>query len=123
MHHQLNSELNGVLYAGYRTDYYTVDYSPALPGKLKQQINHTGFSLGAFSGFGSTFMSPWVTSGAIDSEYDGVVWTAGVAALLATPAINIALGVGIDYLLDGNRNYWIYQNKPWFGFAVGIDLN
>jgi hypothetical protein len=58
-------------------------------------------------------MSPWVTREAIGKEYDGVVWMNGLTALLATPNLNIAIGVGIDYLLDGNRTYWIYQNQPW----------
>lgn len=123
MARQLNSELSGVVFAGFRRDIYTIDYVPALPGTRRQEISHTGFSFGIFSGFGSTYMSPWVTSGATESEYDGVVWIKGIAALLATPNINIALGVGFDYLLDGNRNHWIYQHKPWLGFAVGIDLN
>jgi hypothetical protein len=72
---------------------------------------------------GATNMSPWVTREAIGKEYDGVVWMNGLTALLATPNLNIAIGAGIDYLLDGNRTYWIYQNQPWIGFAVGIDLN
>jgi hypothetical protein len=120
---QLNSELSGVLFAGYRRDIYTVDYISALPGTMRQEISHTGFSFGIFSGFGSTFMNPWVTSQAINSEYDGVVWIKGMAALLATPNINIAMGIGFDYLLDGNKGHWIYQHKPWLGFAVGLDLN
>lgn len=123
MPRQLNSELSGVLFAGYRRDIYSVDYVPGLPGNMRQELSHTGFSLGLFSGFGSTFVNPWVTSGSIDSEYDGVVWMNGVAVLLATPNVNIAVGMGLDYLLDGNRHYWIYQHRPWLGFAVGIDLN
>jgi hypothetical protein len=47
----------------------------------------------------------------------------GLAALMATPNVNIAVGVGFDHLLDRNRRDWIYQRQPWIGFAVGIDLN
>jgi len=43
--------------------------------------------------------------------------------LLAVQNISIAMGIGFDFLLDGNRDVWIYQNKPWLGFAVGINLN
>ena len=120
---QLNAEPNGVIFAGYRTDIFSVDYVPSVPGSLRQSVSHTGFSFGLFTGFGSTLMTPWVTSTEINKEYEGMVWSNGVAALLAVQNISIAMGVGFDYLLDGNREVWIYQNKPWFGFAVGINLN
>jgi hypothetical protein len=38
---------------------------------------------------------------------------------------NASLGllIGWDHLLDNNKEYWIYQGKPWFGIALGISLN
>ncbi len=120
---QLNAEPNGVIFTGYRTDIFTVDYVPSVPGSVRQSVNHTGFSFGVFTGFGSALMNPWVTSSKIDKEYDGMVWSNGVASLLAVQNISIAMGIGFDFLLDGNRDVWIYQNKPWLGFAVGINLN
>jgi hypothetical protein len=123
MPRQLNAEMSGVLYAGFRRDIYSIGYVPDLPGIMQMEISHTGFSFGIFSGFGSTFISPWVTMEATEREYDGVVWMNGVAALMATPNINIAIGSGFDHLLDRNRRDWIYQHQPWIGFAVGIDLN
>lgn len=33
------------------------------------------------------------------------------------------VGVGWDYLTDRDKGIWIYQNKPWYGLTVGLNLN
>lgn len=120
---QLNSDINGALYAGYRRDIFDIGYLPAAPGKYSLHTNHFGYSFGVFSGVGATYVTPFVTGNHIDIEYDGVVWSNGLAALIAVNQITLGLGVGWDYLFDENRKHWIYQNKPWVGVAIGINLN
>ena len=68
-------------------------------------------------------MNPWVTNNQIVTEYDGVVWSKGVAGIIAINNFTIGLAIGFDDLLDNNKKYWIYQAKPWVGFAFGLNLN
>jgi hypothetical protein len=120
---QLNANLNGALYVGFRNDRYALNYFSNPLGFSERKMNHLGFSIGVFSGLGNTFMSPTNTNNAIQQEYDGVVSTNGLAGVFAVNNITFGLSVGFDHLLDNNRSSWIYQNKPWFGLVFGIHLN
>lgn len=120
---QLNTNLNGAIYFGLRHDRYVLDYVGNPLGRLDQNINHFGFSFGAFTGLGNTFMSPTNTNYILQQEYDGIVWCKGVAGILAVNNFTIGLSLGLDHLLDNNRAIWIYQNKPWLGLAFGLNLN
>jgi hypothetical protein len=120
---QLNTHLNGALYAGYRNDRFRVGYNtdPLMRSELK--TNHFGISIGVFSGIGGTFMSPTTTNFKIDKEYDGVVWCNGLAVFIGVNRFTVGLAAGIDHLTDSNRFLWIYQNKPWLGLSFGLNLN
>jgi len=120
---QLNTELSGAVYLGLRTDKYIVHYKTNRLGKSDRVISHRGFSLGLLTGFGNTFMSPTTTDDNIVQEYDGIVWTKGVAAIFAVNAITLGFSIGFDNLLDSNRQYWIYEGKPWVGLTLGLNLN
>jgi hypothetical protein len=68
-------------------------------------------------------MNPFVTNNNITSEYDGLVITKGVAGLVGVGDFTVGAALGFDNLLDKNRKVWIYENKPWFGFNVGFNIN
>lgn len=121
--HQLNTNLNGAVYVGYRTDKYVLKYIANPKGKVDRNINHFGFSIGVFTGFGNTFVSPTTTNNNLQQEYDGVVWNKGIAGIVAINNFTLGLAFGFDNLLDKNRSYWIYQSKPWVGLAFGLNLN
>ncbi|MBK6986138.1 MAG: hypothetical protein IPH32_15985 [Bacteroidetes bacterium] len=120
---QFNTNLNGVIYIGYRNDIYKINYKKTPIKTYNRKTTHYGFSYGLFTGFGGTAMNPWVTDNQISSEYDGVVWSKGVAAIIGIDNFTIGLALGADNLLDRNSRYWIYENKPWFGLAFGLNLN
>lgn len=120
---QLTSSLNGALYLGYRTDVYSVGYTLHPVGAAVRDVSHYGFSFGAFTGLGATFMNPWVTRDAIAIEYDGLVWGKGVASIVALNSFTAGVALGWDHLLDKNRKTWIYQGKPWVGLVFGLNLN
>lgn len=120
---QFNTNLNGAVYVGYRQDKYRVRYRKHPINGYQLRVNHFGFSLGLFSGLGGTAMNPWVTENNIAVEYDGVVWAKGVAGIIAIDNFTIGLAAGWDNLLDKNKAFWIYQNKPWLGLAFGLNLN
>jgi hypothetical protein len=120
---QFNATLNGAAYLGYRSDVYVLHYRSNFLGQLSRKTMHLGFSFGGFSGLGGTAMNPWVTNNQIAIEYDGVVWSKGIVGIMGFNNFTAGLAAGWDQLLDGNKKFWIYQGKPWIGFAFGLNLN
>lgn len=120
---QLNYNLNGAVYLGYRTDQYTTLYKLNPLRISKRQITHLGYSIGFFTGLGNTFMSPTNTNNKLTQEYDGLVWNKGIAAMFGINNFTVGVSLGFDRLLDDNRDIWIYDNKPWIGLAFGFNLN
>ncbi|MCW3074968.1 MAG: hypothetical protein JWP69_2037 [Flaviaesturariibacter sp.] len=120
---QFNTTLNGAVLLGYRTDAYKVRYKTDLLERPVRQLTHFGFSFGGFTGLGGTTVNPWVTAYAIDSEYDGVVWTNGLAGIFGVNRLSAGVALGWDRLLDRNKASWLYQKKPWAGLVFGLQLN
>lgn len=120
---QLNSDISGALYTGYRRDHFNISYDKVPSGQFRRQVSHFGYSAGIFAGFGATAVNPWVTNDIVHDEYEGVVFSAGLAGLIGINQFTAGIAVGWDRLLDRNQKHWIYQNKPWIGATVGINLN
>jgi hypothetical protein len=78
--------------------------------------------VGLFAGIGITAMNPTVTNNQIDQEYDGIVFQKGVAGFVGMRRITLGLSLGFDNLLDANKHLWAYQQKPWIGLMLGINL-
>ncbi|WP_439554938.1 hypothetical protein [Dyadobacter sp.] len=120
---QFSNNVNGVVYLGYRSDIYRLSYKKNPIGRVTQDVKHYGISAGLITGLGVTAMNPWVTNNAINIEYDGLVWSKGVAILMGLNQITFGIIGGVDHLLDKNRDSWIYHGKPYVGLAVGLNLN
>ena len=120
---QLNANYNAALYIGYRTDVYQLDYTRTPIGVYKREVHHFGLSGGVFAGLGNSALNEWTTKPAIDKEYDGVVFTKGIALVGGVQNLSVGLALGFDNLLDPNRNVWLYQNKCWIGVTLGVNLN
>lgn len=120
---QLNSELSAAIFIGYRTDKYHITHTIDALGNYERNIDHLGYAVGLFTGFGNTFISPTTTSERVQQEYDGIVWSKGLAFIVALNRISLGLAIGFDNLTDKNYRAWVYENKPWVGFAIGLNLN
>ncbi|MES2776344.1 MAG: hypothetical protein V4722_19365 [Bacteroidota bacterium] len=120
---QFNTNLNGAVYLGFRNDAYRLWYKKSPLNRFDRHTMHYGFSFGFFTGLGGTAMNPWVTENQVSSEYDGVAWSKGIAAIIGINNFTIGLSLGWDHLLDQNKKHWIYQGKPWLGLAFGLNLN
>lgn len=120
---QLNTNLNGALYLGYRTDIYQLRYVKTPLKNFTRQTPHYGLSFGLFTGLGGITMNPSVTNNQLASEYDGVVWSKGFAGIIGINNFTIGLAPGYDDLLDNNKKHWLYQGKPWLGLAFGLNIN
>jgi len=119
---QLNTNFNGNFYLGYRVDRFWLDYKQT-PAGIKKQLYHKALTIGAFTGIGSTFISPWTTQNFITDEYDGLILSRGFATMVGINNLTVGVGLGWDYLTDENKSIWIYQNKPWLGLSIGLNIN
>ena len=120
---QLTTTFNGNLYIGHRTDVYQISYQQNPLGKYKRKVNHFGISGGIFVGLGNTIITSTTTYNGITSEYEGITLQKGLAGIVAVNKLTVGLSLGFDNLLDSNQDFWIYQNKPWYGLMLGLNLN
>jgi len=120
---QLTTDFNLALYAGWRTDYYRLHIKKDPLGKPKCELNNRGFDFGFFAGTGTTYIDENNTIDPVEKEYNGFIIEYGVAGFLETSFISFGISVGFDYLLSSDRPEWIFHQKPWVGFIVGIALN
>ena len=120
---QLNTDLNMALYLGWRYDKYHIMSKKDPLGNWHQKINSAGYDIGFFAGPGTTMINPFTTNNKRIDEYSGMIMQAGVAGFIESNVASFGLAIGYDYLLNTDRKIWIYHNKPWVGFVVGIALN
>lgn len=120
---QFNTNFNGLVYAGCRTDRYRLGYEASPVGLFHRQITHYALSVGGFTGLGSTAMNAYVTNNQLNTEYDGLLWLKGLAVIVGVNNVTLGMALGYDHLLDANRRHWIYQHRPWLGLTFGLNLN
>jgi hypothetical protein len=122
MPRQLTTDFNGNIFIGYRIDRFRISYRKT-PIGVKQVNKHRGLSIGGFGGLGSTSVTPSTTNNQIADEYSGFILSRGLAVMVGVNNLTVGIGIGWDYLTDRDKNAWIYQNKPWYGLTVGLNLN
>lgn len=119
---QISSNLNFAIYSGYRHDYFKFKDEADRLMKHKRVMRHFEFDMGVFAGLGSSPLNSSTTANAINVEYDGVVFQKGIAFFIGSRNFTIGLGLGTDGLMDSNKKSWIYQEKPWMGVMIGLNL-
>lgn len=120
---QLSSEINASLYFGKRKDYFQVSYDQTPSKRYKRKIDHYGFSVGGFVGIGNTVMNSDLSQGQMGYEYQAATFSKGVAGIVGINNFTLGIALGFDQLLDSNASLWIYNQKPWVGLALGLNLN
>lgn len=120
---QMNTNFNGSFYSGFRKDIYSVQQKSNPMKQMKREINHFGLGVGFFTGLGAATLNASTTNNGIQTEYDGIVWQNGVAGIFAVNKLTLGVSLGFDHLFDANKEVWLYQNKPWFGVMIGLNLN
>ena len=119
---QLTTDFNGNIFLGYRVDRFRLIHKKT-PIGIKRFYKHRGLSVGAFGGLGTAAITPWTTNNQMSDEYTGFVLSRGLAIMVGIENLTVGAGVGWDHLTDRDKHIWIYQNKPWFGLTVGLNLN
>jgi hypothetical protein len=119
---QLTTDFNGNVYLGYRFDRFKVRHK-STPLGVKKIYSHRGITGGLFGGIGSTAVTPWTTNNLVADEYNGFTISRGLALMVGINSLTVGFGIGWDALTDRDKSVWIYQNKPWYGLTVGLNLN
>lgn len=119
---QLTAEANGNIFVGWRIDRFRIVHRKNPAGVKKYQL-HKGISFGGFGGMGAATIGPWTTGYQTQDEYAGFILSRGLAVLVGVNSLTFGVGLGWDYLTDRDKSIWIYQNKPWLGITIGLNLN
>ena len=117
---QLNANLNAAIYVGFRKDYYKMVTNTSPLHEESTFCSHTGFDFGLFAGFGITQINPTVTKDKVSQEYDGIIFQKGVGLFITLERMSVGIVLGFDNLMDGNKNVWLYNQKPYIGLSLGI---
>ena len=120
---QMTTDFNIALYAGWRHDNYFIVNKKDPLTKSYQKINNRGYDFGFFAGLGSSPISPFTTQNNRTDEYNGMIIQTGFTGFIESNIASFGFAIGYDYLLSSDRQVWIYNNKLWMGFIVGVALN
>jgi hypothetical protein len=120
---QATTDLNMALYVGWRHDNYYVMGTKDPLGRNYHKISNRGYDFGVFAGPGATLISSFTTQNKRNDEYSGMILQTGITGFIESNVASFGLAIGYDHLLNNDRKIWIYQNKPWVGFIVGVALN
>lgn len=120
---QLLTEINASVYLGRRSDLFYIRYKKTPRNLFKREVDHFGFSFGGFLGFGSSAIHNGVSLMPIATDYQGITFSKGIAGIFAINDFTLGIAYGFDQLLDENASSWIYNQKPYFGVAIGLNLN
>jgi hypothetical protein len=120
---QLTTDFNLAMYAGWRRDIYTIRHRTDPLGRTVRNLSSWGYDLGLFAGPGSTAITPFTTANRRNEEYSAMIIQTGLAAFIESSAVSFGLGIGVDHLMNADREVWIYRDKPWIGFFVGVAIN
>lgn len=120
---QLTSDLNVCLYAGWRRDNYKLTTRTTPLGKRYLKTSNLGYDFGIFAGPGTTNINPFTTNNMTANEYSGMILQTGFAGFLESNIASFGVAFGYDFLMNPDREIWIYTNRPWLGFVVGIAIN
>jgi hypothetical protein len=119
---QLTTEFNGNIFLGYRVDRYKSHYFKTPLGTIKK-FRHRAITFGTFCGIGTSSITPWTTNYRTTDEYNGLILCRGLSAMFGVNNLTVGLGLGWDYLTDRDKDIWIYQNRPWYGLAISLNIN
>ncbi|GAB3050748.1 hypothetical protein [Spirosoma pulveris] len=119
---QLEDKLNVGIYVGERYDlgrYRTVYFRH----NQRSEISTFSVGLGGFLCFAPATITSFSTLGRVQDDYQALGLNYGVNTTFSFSNFSAGLAVGIESITDSNRKLWIYQNKPWLGITVGLNLN
>jgi hypothetical protein len=120
---QLNDyNLNVNVHVGFRQDYgrYRTTYF-----RRNQRSDILPFSIGfgGILGLAPIAVNAFSTQGLVANDYQALGISYGVSTTFSFSNFSAGLAVGYEKIADFNNRIWLYDNKAWIGFTVGVNLN
>lgn len=119
---QLDDKLNVGVHVGYRYDFgrhRTVYFRH----HQYEQLATFSVGLGGFLCVAPATVTSFSTSGQVQDDYQGLGINYGLATTFSYGSVSAGLAVGVERLATPDRAVWIYENKPWVGVTIGLNLN
>lgn len=119
------ADFNIGIYAGYRLSKYTASYNT---GEKITDVPTVGLSIGGFLNLGTVALDSLNTTiGKIPMKKDtkasiGTV-SPGLGLMLSLSQVQVGLYTGWDIGFGRSASNWNYNNRPWIGFGIGLNLN
>ncbi len=119
---QMNNSFNANVFAGYRLDRFLIRGNDEGIGAARK-LTHRSIGVGVFTGVCSLVVTPWTTNNQIGEEYQGFGVSRGIMLLGGVESLTFGVAAGWDRLTDRDKHVWIYQDKPWYGLTIGVNIN
>jgi hypothetical protein len=58
----------------------------------------------------------------LDADRNAPAASFGFFGLLGFDRVNMGLTGGVDHAFGKRTGDWLYQNEPWLGVSIGLDL-
>ena len=121
---QLTNNFNTNIFLGYRLDRFHFKARKQHHTRAPEySVFHRSIALGVFGGIGAATLAPWTTNYRITDEYYAFSVSRGVMLLAGIDSVTFGLTMGLDRITDRDKTVWIYQNRPWYGLTIGLNIN
>ena len=87
------------------------------------EIRSFSIGIGGIVGLAPTAINSFNTLGRVADEYQALGISYGLSTTFSFSSFSAGLAVGYEKLTDRNNKIWIYDNKPWIGLTLGVNLN
>jgi hypothetical protein len=99
----------------YRTTYFRRN--------RRSEIQSFSFGIGGLIGLSPMLVNSFNTNGAVPDEYQALGINYGLSSVFSFKSISAGFALGYSKLTDRNDPVWVYNNQPWLGLTLGINLN
>ena len=120
---QVTNSFNANVFAGYRLDRFHMKFRRTHSGTPLYKLHHRSVGIGIFGGLGAATVATWTTQYRTTDDYYGLTISRGVMVIGGIDALTVGISLGFDRLKDRDKNIWIYQDKPWYGLTLGVNIN
>lgn len=120
---QLNDyNLNVNVHVGFRQDYGRYR-TTCFRHNQRSEIQPFSVGFGSILGLAPVAVNSFSTQGRVANDYQALGISYGLSTTFSFSSFSAGLAVGYEKIADFNNRIWIYDNKPWIGFTLGVNLN
>ncbi|MNY23850.1 hypothetical protein D3C86_1575330 [compost metagenome] len=89
---------------------------------MGKTLNSYSINTGLLLNLGATDLSNTGNAPGLETNRKSATFSYGGFVLFGINNINFGYALGWDKVLGSGGSYWIYQNKPWQGIVISLDI-